>query len=162
MLDFHTVGGGYDRKASDYEKSSIPRKASGAPFGTVITRRSYLNDAVFVALFEGPNELVNRVREALANPVWGVWFGRKCCLPATPVIPSIAPSRQEAFDLLLEKDARWKTAALEDWEHQEETTPADPRDGIFYQSDHPVAFGQHHGPVPAPYQSRGIHHHRPV
>ena len=40
---FHTVGGGYDKKKL-WEKMSIPHKASGAPFGTGITRRSYLTD----------------------------------------------------------------------------------------------------------------------
>ena len=34
-------------------------------------------------------------------------------------------------------------------------------DGTFYQSDQPVAFGQHHGAVPAAYRARGIRQHRP-
>lgn len=50
LTDFHTVGGGYDKSASLREKMSIPQKASGAPFGTVITRRTYLTEISFIAI----------------------------------------------------------------------------------------------------------------
>src|SRR5690606_12246943 len=52
LSDFHTIGGGYDKK-NPAEKPFIPRKAGdGSPFGTVITRRTYLTNARFIALFE--------------------------------------------------------------------------------------------------------------
>ena len=29
--------------------------------------------------------MLERVAEALRNPTWGIWFGRKNCIPAAPV-----------------------------------------------------------------------------
>lgn len=161
FTDFHTVGGGYDKKATLWEKMSIPKKASGAPFGTVITRRSYLTDAKFIAIWEGNAATINQVKAALLDPVWGVWFGRKTCLPASPMSPQIGESRQAALDALLEFLPNHATAPLEQFEFQEEVDAGSSTDGTFYQSDQPVAFGQHHGAVPSPYRARGIRQHRP-
>jgi CRISPR system Cascade subunit CasD len=161
MMDFHTVGGGYDKKAPLWEKMSIPKKASGAPFGTVITRRSYLTDASFIAILEGELETLQQVHSALMDPVWGVWFGRKTCLPASPLTPTMGEERQQAFDALLERLPEQTAAPIEQFEYQEEIDVSSPTDGSFYQSDQPIAFGQHHGPVPAPYRARNIIQHRP-
>lgn len=154
--DFHTVGGGYDKNASLREKLSIPRKASGAPFGTVITHRSYLTDAAFAAVLEGDAEILEPTRAALLDPVWGVWFGRKACLPATPLTPTLGADRQAALDGLLAAIPGREPGALDTFEYQEEA-----EDGVFYQSDQPVAFGAHQATVPAPYRSRGLRQHRP-
>lgn len=161
FTDFHTVGGGYNKKSPIWEKMSIPQKASGAPFGTVITRRSYLTDACFVALLEGEAETLQQVQVALNNPVWGVWFGRKTCLPASPLTPTLGDDRQQAFDALMKILPEQTPAPLEQFEYQEEIDTGPPLDGSFYQSDQPIAFGQHHGPVPVAYRARNIHQHRP-
>lgn len=157
LQDFHTVGGGYDKKASLYQKLSIPVKASGAPFGTVITRRSYLTDAAFAILLEGDDApLLEKIHESLQNPVWGVWFGRKACLPATPLSPHVSDTRQGALNALLAFLPEREPAELDSFEYQDELD-----DGDFFQSDQPVAFGKHHGAVPLAYKARGISHHRP-
>jgi len=44
---------------------------------------------------------------------------------------------------------------LETFDYQEEA-----EDGVFFQSDQPVAYGAHHGSVPAPYRARGLRQHR--
>lgn len=161
LTDFHTIGGGYDKKASESEKMSIPRKATGAPFGTVITRRTYLTDATFVAVLEGGSETLDATKKALLNPTWGIWFGRKHCIPATPLTPSLGDSRQAAFDSLLSTVPNLEPQKLESCEYQEDVEESVSEDGIFYQSDQPIAYGKHHGPVPAAYRSRPIRHHRP-
>jgi CRISPR system Cascade subunit CasD len=162
LTDFHTIGGGYDKKASLRQKMSIPQKATGAPFGTVITRRGYLLDSAFAVLLEGGAEVLAGVRRALLDPVWGVWFGRKACIPASPLSPTLAATRQEALDALLDKLPGHVPAPLESWEYQTEIPPEeDPPPGSFWQSDKPVSYGQHHGAVPRAYQSRGVLHHRP-
>jgi len=152
FTDFHTIGGGYDKKRSSAEKMSIPRKASGAPFGTVITRRSYLTDAVFIAILTGEDEtLLAQTQAALLDPVWGVWFGRKTCIPASPLSPVIARSPREALADLLQKLGR-DVAEMETLEGvTEEDGP-----GTWFQADQPVAFGRHHGAVPEPYHSRPV------
>jgi len=156
LSDFHTVGGGYDKSASLREKMSIPKKASGAAFGTVITHRSYLNDAAFAVLLTGEEATLKKVQAALENPVWGVWFGRKACLPASPLTPTLDSDREAALAALLTRLPGREPAPLEAFEYQE-----DSENGVFHQSDQPVAFGRHHGAVPAPYRSRGLRHHRP-
>lgn len=151
LSDFHTIGGGYDKKGPLHEKLSIPKKASGAPFGTVITRRSYLTDAAFVAILEGDAALLDTIAAALLDPVWGVWFGRKTCIPASPLSPVIAPSLREALAALLQKLGR-DPAEIDNLEGvTEEDGP-----GTWFQMDQPVAFGQHHGPVPQAYLSRPV------
>ena len=102
VTDFHTVGGGYDVE-SEMGRQSIPRKASGGPFGTVITQREYLVDALFVVILEGSRGTLELVVQALANPIWGVWLGRKCCPPATPIRGSVRANAQAALEECLEK-----------------------------------------------------------
>ena len=161
LSDFHTVGGGFNKKTPLWQKMSIPQKASGAPFGTVITHRSYLADARFVALWEGDQATLLRIQSALLDPAWGIWFGRKTCLPASPLTPTLGETRQDAFDKLLRSLPDIEPAPLEQFEYQEEVTSEQTAGGTFYQSDQPVAFGQHHGAVPAAYRARGIYQHRP-
>jgi len=162
LTDFHTIGGGYDKDASPRERMSIPRKASGAPFGTVITRRSYLMDSAFAAILEGPAEELEQVSTDLLDPVWGVWFGRKACIPSTPLSPTLADARETAFSALLEALPGIEPVPLSSCEYQEEIASGQAGEGIFYQSDQPTAFGEHHGPIPAAYRARGIRHHRPT
>lgn len=171
MNDFHTVGAGYTpingRDNSSWQAMMCNHKASGgvkktngSPDG-VITHRSYLTDARFVALWEGDQATLLQVQSALLDPVWGIWFGRKTCLPASPLTPTLAETRQDAFDKLLQSLPGMEPAPLEQFEYQEEVTTDQTADGTFYQSDQPVAFGQHHGAVPAAYHARGIRQHRP-
>jgi CRISPR system Cascade subunit CasD len=149
LADFHTVGGGYD-KTDPVQKLHIPRKAGdGSPFGTVITRRSYLTDARFIALFQGDPATLNRAAAALLDPVWGVWFGRKACIAAEPLSPVVAASPREALEHL----ASLRGVDAAELSLLEGLTEA-PGDGSFYQSDQPIAFGKHHGPVPFAYHSR--------
>ena len=42
-----------------------------------LTRRHYLADAVFVAAFEGDNELLHACAEALDSPVFPLFLGRR-------------------------------------------------------------------------------------
>lgn len=82
LMDFHTVGGGYDTKK---ERQSMPRKASGGTPATVVSHREYLQDARFGVLLSGPSEFLEEIRSALENPKWGIFLGRKSCIPASPV-----------------------------------------------------------------------------
>jgi len=73
LVDFHTVLG--------------TRRADGTKNGDpVITRREYLMDARFGVRLSGDRGILERVAAALDDPIWGIWFGRKCCIPAAPVV----------------------------------------------------------------------------
>jgi len=159
LSDFHTVGGGYpDTPAGKMNVPPLAKKNTSGGLQwkspdarTVITRRSYLTEALFIALWEGSSETLESIQAALLDPVWGVWFGRKTCIPASPLSPVIAPSPREALANLLQKLGR-DTAEMEALEGvTEEDGP-----GTWFQADQPVAFGRHHGAVPEPYHSRPV------
>jgi CRISPR system Cascade subunit CasD len=93
LEDYHTVQG--TRKASD------PTGGKADPTATVLTHRQYLLDAKFGVILSGDKGLLERVAEALRNPTWGIWFGRKHCIPAEPVCRGVFNSLSEAEKELL-------------------------------------------------------------
>lgn len=164
LSDFHTVGGGYDAKASAFDKMSIPRKASGgASANAVITHRSYLNEARFIASFEGAVETINAAIRHLEDPLWGVWFGRKTCLPAMPLSPVSGENSNAAATELIRKIRDWEKAThrasiplgldptqLERWE---EPAGDQLQPGDFHLHDQPATFGFRE------FHTRPIRHH---
>lgn len=95
LIDYHTVGGGYDDK-NPAQKSHIPRRSDGKTVGTAQSYREYLIDARFGVLVSGDGGLVERCHRGLVDPRWGVWFGRKCCVPASPIDQGIFECREDA------------------------------------------------------------------
>lgn len=133
LSDFHTVGGGYDRK-DPREKMHVCRTADRkVSANAVITHRTYLNDARFIAVFEGDDQLLSKCAEALQNPRWGVWFGRKACLPASPLCPTLADSQEQALKALAEK----AFVTLGDGQIQ----PTSLQTEAWFLPDTPVSYG---------------------
>ena len=98
LEDYHTTGGGYDKKT---HPQNIPRKASGGPCdNATLSTRQYLMDAKFGVIMEGPKDLLEQIYAKLRDPVWGVWFGRKSCIPAAPVFRGLKDSQDEAMKAL--------------------------------------------------------------
>jgi CRISPR system Cascade subunit CasD len=95
MTDYHTVGARYD-KVDPWQKRMIPVTADGKPRGTDLTHRDYLMDSVFGVVISGDNAIVAEMAEGLANPVWGVWFGRKSCIPTEPILVGVFDSDEAA------------------------------------------------------------------
>lgn len=93
LIDYHTVGGGYDTGATPL---NVPHTAEGKPRGTVITHREYLESSRFGAIVSGEAPLIAELGAAMRNPVWGVWLGRKSCIPSSPVFRGLYPSEAEA------------------------------------------------------------------
>lgn len=50
-----------------------------------VSERFYLADAVFVAVVEGDAELISRLHDAVRNPVFLPYLGRRSCPPSRPV-----------------------------------------------------------------------------
>jgi len=97
LTDYHTVGGGYDSKR---ESQKICRKASGGTGSTVQTWREYLEDARFGAVVSGNANQINALAEQVQNPVWGVWLGRKACIPAARVFAGVHADEAAALAAL--------------------------------------------------------------
>ena len=140
ISDFHTVGGGYNSTIA-WQRQSISRRATGGPADTVITRRTYLSDASFIALLQGQRSVLERARDGLCDPKWGVWLGRKACIPAAPLAPTIDATPQTAFDAL-RKLMQLDPCPLESFDRQIEQETADMALGGFLQPDQPKSFGE--------------------
>ena len=100
MADYHTVGAQYD-KDNPWQKRMIPVTADGKPRGTDLTHRDYLTDSVFGVVLSGDDDLVAEMAIGLADPVWGVWFGRKSCIPTEPILAGVFESDEAAREALL-------------------------------------------------------------
>ncbi len=81
MRDYHTAGGGRFRG----EEHAVVG-TGGEASGTVVTKRYYLADASFLVALQGKDDaLVAAIDEALQDPVWPLFLGRKSCAPSVPV-----------------------------------------------------------------------------
>ena len=144
LRDFHMVGSGYDN-SDPWETNCIPKKsdgktanrADGSPGGTKITYRYYLQDACFAAVVEVPADLADAVAEALRNPVYDLYLGRKNCVPTEFVFQGLFPDESQALGAALklaaDKTLREDFRVL-DGEHEGE--------GMTL-NDVPVQFGPH-------------------
>ncbi len=89
------------RRMEDFHTVQNTRTADGKIKETHITHRTYLNDASFAGLLTGDAGALSELRDALQDPVWGVWLGRKACLPSAPVFHSLHPTEDAALAALL-------------------------------------------------------------
>jgi CRISPR system Cascade subunit CasD len=71
QCDYHTVMDGI--------------KSSGSKGDTVISHRYYIADADYLVGLEGDRSLLNTLDDALQNPCWQMYFGRKSFVPSRPV-----------------------------------------------------------------------------
>ena len=99
LRDFHMVGSGY--KDEDlWQSLLIPKTSEGKKAvggGTKITHRYYLQDAFFAVVMEVPADMTELIAEALQNPVWDLYLGRKNCVPTDFIYRGIFNSDTEAF-----------------------------------------------------------------
>jgi CRISPR system Cascade subunit CasD len=86
MEDYHTV-----QNTRTAEDGNIKNTA-------ILTQRTYLNDAGFVAFFTGDAGTLEELARALQDPVWGIWLGRKTCIPSAPVFSSLYAAEASALN----------------------------------------------------------------
>lgn len=89
------------RRLEDYHTVQNTRKASGSLKDCHITRRQYLLDAAFRVFLSGERDTLTEAAAALQNPVWGVWLGRKACIPSAPVFVGLYDDEAEAVQACL-------------------------------------------------------------
>lgn len=91
LVDYHTVGGG---EPDEFTAATSGGKHKGA---AVITRRTYLADAVFVVGVTGPDTDIARIAAALHQPHWSPYLGRRSCPPDEPFVlrPHVADAVAE-------------------------------------------------------------------
>jgi CRISPR system Cascade subunit CasD len=82
--DYHTAGAKIGmRKAEGGLKHEGNKK--NRPFETLLSRRQYLWDASFLVVLHGDPAVIGDYAKRLNDPIWPVFLGRKCCIPAEPV-----------------------------------------------------------------------------
>jgi CRISPR system Cascade subunit CasD len=68
-IDFQTAFGGHVAR----------------PAEPVLSQRHYLLDADFLVGVEGPRRQLEEIEEALRQPFWPLYLGRRACIPSVPV-----------------------------------------------------------------------------
>ncbi|NVN90377.1 MAG: type I-E CRISPR-associated protein Cas5/CasD [Desulfuromonadales bacterium] len=120
------------RRLQDYHTVKNTKTAEGKNKDCHITHRQYLTDSSFGVVLEGDSSLLKQVADALDNPVWGIWLGRKTCIPTAPVLAGLRSDRNAALQLLIGEKP------LESFTRQEDVESfADGRDSL---PDMPVSF----------------------
>lgn len=72
-----------------------------------LSYRYYLADSVFVAAIEGESELISGLSEALNDPVYPLYLGRRSCVPSGKINLGI---REGGLDRALRTE-KWQAAA---------------------------------------------------
>lgn len=137
LRDFHMVGSGYDDQ-NPWQKMLIPKTSEGKPAvggGSKMTYRYYLQDMAFAVILQVPGVLVSSIAQALQNPVWDLYLGRKNCAPTDFIYRGqfdlAADAQQQALDLARQKQLR----------HDFTVVGGEAEGEVFTLNDVPVQFG---------------------
>lgn len=63
----------------------VPKASKGTP-DTVISKRYFLSDARFLVFLEGDTATLRKINDALSNPKWPLFLGRKAFVPTRPIV----------------------------------------------------------------------------
>lgn len=138
LCDFQMVGSGYD-DSDPWQNLLIPKTAEGKKpngAGTKMTYRYYLQDSVFAVVLAVPQPQAEALSDALQNPVWDLYLGRKSCVPTELIY-------QGGFE---DADTAWQRAKMLAESKQRVLSYAvieGEGDGdVMTLNDVPVQFGQ--------------------
>lgn len=140
--DYHTVGAKMQMRIAEGEGKTKS--------GAMLTRREYLCDASFLVALQGESTLIGELENAIRNPKWTLYLGRKCCPPSRPLLQHPENPVGEFDDLLSAlKSLPWRprlkgdkppqtVECLLDWEPTPEE-PEAPHDALVWY-DVPLTF----------------------
>ncbi len=80
-----------------------------------LTYRQYITDGHYGVIVGGVTDMINTIEKSLKDPLWGIWLGRKSCVPSLPLYVSNNDSLQKALHSLIGENS------IDDYNHQEET-----------------------------------------
>jgi len=134
MRDYHVIREGQTRRC---ERNAIGDLAvNTAP---VVTERWYLNDSRFIVLLTMPTDEVARIQAALENPVYLISFGRRNCLPSSPLLRGVFDSVEEAWNSEVAKALTRGCQMIELPFMRDVDSPGEGNDVIM---DVPISFGR--------------------
>jgi CRISPR system Cascade subunit CasD len=141
LRDFHMIGSGYDDQdpwtSLLIPKTSEGKKAVGG--GTKMTYRYYLQDAAFAVVLEAPPDQAEGIAQALQNPVWDIYLGRKSCVPTDFIYRGIFDNETDALeraDSIARQKNRTEDFRVLHGSHESQA------DEVFTINDVPVQFGE--------------------
>jgi CRISPR system Cascade subunit CasD len=102
--DYHTVGAGMQMRIAERDDKTKS--------GALLSRREYLCDASFLVALHGHPQLVASLQDAVANPHWTVYLGRKSCPPSRPIIEREADERGGVLEAL--QSVPWRRRLKDD------------------------------------------------
>jgi CRISPR system Cascade subunit CasD len=138
LRDFHMVGSGYD-DSDPWQKLLIPKTVEGKPAvggGSKMTYRSYLQDVTFSVIVEVPAEQKDILSDALLNPKWDLFLGRKNCVPTEFIFQGFYETADQAFgraQAIAEQKSRAHAYSVVEGESDE--------GDVFTLNDVPLQFG---------------------
>lgn len=93
MVDFQTVSG---------MMMAASGKVRGQPDDplTIVSPRTYLQDAGFLVALGGPSDILKQCAAALQSPRWPFYLGRKACIPSRPIFEELTNQYQSLQDTL--------------------------------------------------------------
>lgn len=91
VVDFQTVTGSPLRNAEGKPKSTG---------NTLISRRSFLQDACFTVFLEMDESWHAQIVSALKAPKWCIYLGRKTCVPSRPVFECESPGYSDLTEAM--------------------------------------------------------------
>lgn len=139
LRDFHMVGSGYDDK-DPWTTLLIPKTADGKKAvggGAKLTYRYYLQDGYFAVILEVPTDKSDLIANALQNPVWDLFLGRKSCVPTDLVYRGLFENEDDAIveaeKIATEKNLLLDFKVLDSGKHEGE---------VLTLNDVPLQFGE--------------------
>jgi CRISPR system Cascade subunit CasD len=148
--DYHTAGAKIGmRKAEGGIKREGNKK--GRPVETLLSRRQYLYDASFLVALQGDTDTIGACARALDHPVWPVFLGRKCCVPAEPILAGMG-AFHSLTDALASVPWQPRIEAIDRYDRNttrtldtflEHPAGSPPLDGARLVYDVPRAFGHY-------------------
>jgi len=88
------------RRIEDFHTVANTKTAKGDT-KDALTYRQYICDAEFIVLLNMSSELADDLKADLEDPRWGVWLGRKACIPSAPVFAGICANLDEVSEQFL-------------------------------------------------------------
>jgi len=146
--DYHTAGAKIGIRTA---KGKIKRTGNtkDGPIETLLSRREYLYDASFLVGLHGCADAVSACARALEDPVWPVFLGRKCCVPAERVFAGLGTfdNLSDALSSVpwrpriqrIDRNDRSATRTLDTYIEHPKGSP--PPDGARLVHDVPRVFG---------------------
>lgn len=131
MNDYQLIGAGYDKK-DDYKKRFIPNTTSNVIMTAKELNKTYLVDQHFVIILEIDDNIIDEIIEGLMNPVWGIHFGRKNCVPNGKILLDVFDDYEKA-KFYVESNFKDIVFTVTDFEFEDAQS--------YVINDVPISFG---------------------